>query len=326
MDFLSVKTTVGIIMDAKIIYIAGGGHSGSTLLDMIISSSNDVVSLGEVYFYDSYRYDTPDEKLYAVHAKDCSCGEPFDTCPFWSAFHQQLNRDISIKRQTSLGNSLKVLWNIFKPFKNRFWLRLEVDDDVAFFNTIEKTIQQNDGNVSYLIDSSKDPRRLLRLVQQFGKEKIIVFHLVRDGRGYVNSYCNKDKKRVVALKLQTQNFIKTAFIWAVVNISTRLFVKRNELNSVHISYDLFCNNPLDYIHFINKKYNIRIPDDFLHRVNNKVYHNIHGNSVRYSHIKKIKQDRSWHSELPPLHLRILNILLSPLIKHFVAKDDVSNQE
>jgi hypothetical protein len=313
-------------MDARILYIAGGGHSGSTLLDMIVSSADEVVSLGEVYFYDSYRYDTPDEKLYAVHAKDCSCGKRFDECPFWSDFHRRLKRDISINRHTSLGNSLKVLWNIFKPFKDRCWLPLDIDDDVVFFNTVEKTIRQNNGKVSYLLDSSKDPRRLLKLVQQFGNQKIAVIHLVRDGRGYVNSYSNKDKPRVLALKLKPQHFVKAAFIWVVVNVSTHFFVKRSGLDTVHISYDLFCKNPMQYIHYINKKFNIHIRENFLDMINDQTYHNIHGNSVRYSHVNRIRQDRSWHRELPPSRLRILNILLGPFIKRFVVKDDVLDQK
>ena len=36
-------------MKPKIIYIAGGGHSGSTLLSMIIGTSKEVFSLGEAY-------------------------------------------------------------------------------------------------------------------------------------------------------------------------------------------------------------------------------------------------------------------------------------
>lgn len=64
----------------KIIYIAGAGHSGSTILDMALSAGEEVVGLGEVKtILDSQTKD--------IHYKSyCSCGQFATTCDFWQDF------------------------------------------------------------------------------------------------------------------------------------------------------------------------------------------------------------------------------------------------
>lgn len=66
-------------MRQKVIYIAGHGHSGSTLLDLIIGSHSRVESVGEVTQKGLTRLmQRPQEEL-------CTCGRPFSQCPYWQA-------------------------------------------------------------------------------------------------------------------------------------------------------------------------------------------------------------------------------------------------
>ena len=58
----------------KILYIAGYGRSGSSILARLLAQQDGIVSLGEFHMAPGkFREDAP-----------CSCGEPLSQCKFWS--------------------------------------------------------------------------------------------------------------------------------------------------------------------------------------------------------------------------------------------------
>ena len=65
----------------KLIYVLGWGHSGSTLLGLALGSADNVVSVGEIVFFDYYRDRRPHPKVLREFL--CTCGVSFDRCPFW---------------------------------------------------------------------------------------------------------------------------------------------------------------------------------------------------------------------------------------------------
>lgn len=83
-------------MKQRIIYIAGAGHSGSTILDMALSAGEEVVGLGEV------------KTILDIQSKDthyksyCSCGEKATTCSFWESFQHIPQKENSITENYNL--------------------------------------------------------------------------------------------------------------------------------------------------------------------------------------------------------------------------------
>ena len=59
---------------AKILYIAGYGRSGSTLLDIVLGNHPENVGVGEVSFL---------LNDWANRSRRCSCGVPYQECEFW---------------------------------------------------------------------------------------------------------------------------------------------------------------------------------------------------------------------------------------------------
>jgi hypothetical protein len=59
------------------IYVAGRGHSGSTMLDAMLGNAPEIESVGELVS-GMGRYE-----------ERCSCGETFDACPYWSAVRER---------------------------------------------------------------------------------------------------------------------------------------------------------------------------------------------------------------------------------------------
>ena len=66
----------------KILYIAGLGHSGSTILDMILGTNSKVIGLGEIMAFVKRKNKQIDLKSV------CSCGETGYNCDFWAQSEQ----------------------------------------------------------------------------------------------------------------------------------------------------------------------------------------------------------------------------------------------
>ena len=71
-------------MKQRIVYIAGLGHSGSTILDLALGVHTDAVGLGEVYTL--LRKKQRQNHMGSL----CSCGETATKCPFWSKLDKAL--------------------------------------------------------------------------------------------------------------------------------------------------------------------------------------------------------------------------------------------
>lgn len=74
----------------KIIYIAGNGHSGSTLLDLILGSSAEAISVGELRQWNNYVEGRSSAKHQISNYVECTCGETFYNCPFWSKITKEI--------------------------------------------------------------------------------------------------------------------------------------------------------------------------------------------------------------------------------------------
>src|ERR1700754_3896573 len=58
-----------------VLFIAGAGRSGRTLLDRVIGAQEGFLSLGEVQFI--WQRSFAEDQL-------CGCGRPFHRCAFWA--------------------------------------------------------------------------------------------------------------------------------------------------------------------------------------------------------------------------------------------------
>ena len=67
-------------MVKKLVYIASLGHSGSTLLDLVLGSHSKYIGLGEIA---QVLKDSKDDFLKTRKVR-CSCGEFMNDCEFWS--------------------------------------------------------------------------------------------------------------------------------------------------------------------------------------------------------------------------------------------------
>jgi hypothetical protein len=160
----------------KLLYIAGAGRSGSTMLDIILGNHPDVVSAGEVNHL-VYEWSDPTVR--------CACGHPYATCPFWRDLFQSEGPDpetIRVVRMIEHAAFLPRLVTGQLGFREREIYRY-------YAQRVNGYIRERAGK-PILVDSSKTLRpaagRFLALRRLAG-ESVYVIHFVRSGLSTMES-------------------------------------------------------------------------------------------------------------------------------------------
>ncbi|MGB0840495.1 MAG: hypothetical protein ACPGXL_10155 [Chitinophagales bacterium] len=294
-----------------LIYIGGSGHCGSTLIDLIIGSSDEVFSTGELGFYNIYRdklsYNKKDPKFI------CTCKKEFEDCEFWNAVGEGQN--FNIKKQYTFWENVSITLRILFPFLGTNAAKFQ-DDSYDLLKQIKATSKENGQSINYILDSSKDPRRLFYLLND---ERIRVhpIFLVRDGRAIGHSY---NKANRIPLGLKRKNYYITLLLrWGLVNRLVVQLLKRNNRHLM-IKYEDFCQDTSAFIGKMNDFFGITIaPDTFLDRLNNKTYHNIDGNGFRFKRIESIHFDKEWVKKISPLRNTFAKCLMLFTPKNWWSK-------
>lgn len=146
-----------------VVYIAGYGRSGSTLLDIVLGTHQDFVGVGEIAFiWDDF--DNPN--------RTCACGRPYPKCEFWG----DLSNEIDIQRAKVLARVVERR-AIRKPGIKKS-LQEEYGETMRRLLAYVRT----KSGASFVVDSSKTAactaHRPIAL-SQFAGTKVMVIHLVR---------------------------------------------------------------------------------------------------------------------------------------------------
>ena len=170
----------------KIIYIAGNGHSGSTLLDIILGSNKNIFSAGELTFI------TRD----SIFDEYCSCRQMIRDCRIWTEILKIWNekREISYHRYKMLNRNFEGNRKTLNLLFHRLFSTTAYKDYSKATLDLFKAIHQATG-ASIIIDSSKTNSRIPILNSV---AEIRVLHICRDFTGVLNSSKKSSKKNIAA--------------------------------------------------------------------------------------------------------------------------------
>jgi hypothetical protein len=246
------------------------GRSGSTLLEMLLSTSPSVYGVGELFDYN--------------HAQSnnglCSCSQRRADCPVWG---DVAKRELKIVNRVNRETYVNILTFLLNPFRKRLRFK-NTSEDLEFFQEIRKAAQLEDN--TYIVDSSKEVGRLIELSQSTGVDLYNVF-LVRDARGVAHS-TSKNIKR------PGKNYFMAIFRWIVMNGLISASIRKLKIRSIRVSYDRFCLDPATVIKELEAFLGIAIPDDYIQTIQGMDYHSIRGNRLRLAQnrkgIEKISDD------------------------------------
>ena len=265
----------------KIIYIAGAGHSGTTLLDLALDTSPDTFSVGELKHLDQFLTGT-DKK------RTDDTGATAKESRFWSWFYEQRNRYLPqarTERVLSLKNRLHILLR-GKPatIPQRY-----IDNEQLYADIQRQAASVTGTEPAVIIDSSKVLSRLVEL-QERTELELYVVHVVRDARGVAYSYYKHSRPTVGRI-----------FEWLASNLGIARYAKKNLPTGsyLRIRYEDFAAKPEETIQYITNLIGLAIDtDDIVKKLNQKPSYRFGGNGMRTQAISNIKPDTSWQRELP----------------------------
>jgi hypothetical protein len=173
-----------------LLYIAGSGRSGSTLLDNILGQVEGVCAVGELRML---------WQAGLVRGRLCGCGERVRDCSFW--------REAQVRafgRAAPNSESVAELGRAHLRIRPRQLLRLrraasrrrpapELERYLSVLVSLYRAIAEMSA-VSVVVDSSKTPTQAYALDTLTDLDVRIV-HLVRDPRGYAYSRSQQQLRR-----------------------------------------------------------------------------------------------------------------------------------
>ncbi len=281
----------------KVLYIAGWGRSGSTLLDNILGQAEGFFSAGELrhIWYHSVLQNTL-----------CGCGSKFRDCDIWNNIFDEAFEGfdgIDAQRMVELTHketrSWRIPWLLFTKGKGRISASRREYLDVLekLYLTIGAVTHSN-----VIVDSSKNPvyACMLMLIPSID---LYVIHLVRDPRAVAFSWTSPKSTKEVTGKqyLEYRNPLLSSIYWSIWNFAIAFIGRIRPSRYFQMRYEDFISEP--QIMLTNIFDNLDIHPHHLPFVSNQMInlrptHTVWGNPGRF-HIGTIelKLDERWKRKM-----------------------------
>jgi hypothetical protein len=283
-----------------VIYIISDRRSGSTLLENILSKSNETVSVGELAMLKGHLLkEGPGE----IWNWNCSCGKPILQCEFWSnvladMYDKNFETKINWPYKSIKILAASLLPFIFKKYLQNFIHTKKNIQTTERLNAVYTAIH----NVSckgFIIDSSKDPIQALAINECENIAAKFIW-LSRDLRAITFSKLKRWKvnKRSNKKPLET---LTDSFYYKKICAAALSCINKN--NTIKINYEALAANPQKELDAICKKFGLQnyTAPEFMELSND---HTIAGTPGRFER-KKIAADNSWKDFYT--HHKMLNI-------------------
>ena len=245
----------------QLVYILSLGHSGSTLLDLLLGSHSQVESGGEFFKFRHYMLDTGGR---TEERRLCTCGAQVDECTYW----------------TKVRETLLLRYGTFD-------FDLETDDPAAFEDNhykVLRTILDVTGK-SVFCDSSKTYTRLRRFVDS-DLFRVHVIHLVRDGRAVGFSY-----------KKKGHDFYRELRTWNRLNLHYHRELRSSGRASYRcLRYENLAADPHGELAALMSTIGMKFEQRQL-RFQDLPHHNLSGNRMRMGGSSEIRRDASYLERL-----------------------------
>ena len=292
----------------KVIYIAGYGRSGTTLLDIALGQQPGVLAAGELTALARHVWQ---EREY------CACRRKADECSFWSkvveAWLDGRQPDAMAKHGRNLARSE---W-LFDP-RRLLWRFGVGKTGKAYCEETSALLHKiaDNSRASVIVDSSKLPGRASALMSIEDIE-VYVIHMVRDGRGVGWSMMKPYQRSVedgIQKELKPKPLWYTAARWFVVNLGVEMLRARlSRKRSIRVRYEDFVADPSGTVSaildLVGQPY--VVPDG-----GTEVFspgHQIAGSRHRMQDEITISKDIGWTSKMPRSMQRLFSVLTAPLL-------------
>jgi len=293
-------------MRQSILYIAGYGRSGSTVLERILSAHPELEGLGEV----EYLTRSPD-----IHTSVCGCGRPLQECPVWGPALASLEAEFDFAAVRRTQNSA----DAWRPGASTTLARstsqaVELPPLYRLFlsHLFEQLAEVVSPEVRYLIDSSKTAREnfLRPFSLQAAGARVKMIHLVRDGRGCMWSYMSKGSNRRIENDLDPHvpaAALRASLSWNLANRAAELFGRKNPGRYLRLRYEDLVADPEASLRRLEDFLEVDLSEERRRLAEGETFppvHQVAGNRLRHEAVVRLMPDTAWQTQLPS-HARAL---------------------
>jgi hypothetical protein len=297
----------------RVVYLAGIGRSGTTLIERTVAESPGVTALGEVM----HLWDRG-----LVRNELCACGKPFLECPFWTpighaAFggwqHVDAERMAYLKGRVDRASRVPAVAAGLPRSLDR-----DVAEYVDHFARLYQAAAEHVGGV--LVDSSKQVSLAWCLVRT-GAVDVRVVHCLRDSRGVYASW-SRETSRPEAVSAEHELMpqyspVTISALWTLHNLEIEALGRRVPL--LRLRYEDFIRHPAQQTRAVLDLAGVTAATDHIHghSVSLGESHSCAGNPMRFKHGEiDLVADERWRRELSNGRKRAVTALTAPLLRRY----------
>ncbi len=300
----------------KVLYIAGFGRSGSTLLGNVLGQVDDFVSVGEIRNIWLHGL---------IQNKVCGCGAPFKECEMWQPVLNEAFGDrggVDPEKMIQLRES----WSRTKhiPLMLTPLTRRLVEQRLAeYLDNLERlyrAVQTTTGS-RVIVDTSKFPSYGFTL-GMVPSVDLYIIHLVRDPRAVAYSWSRKRLQPDLENPEYMLRYSPTASSsrWIVRNLATEAFWRRSPKRYSIVRYEDFVAKPQkttrQILGLVGEE-TTPLPHMAEHEVKLGLNHNIWGNPSRFqTGTVEIRPDTEWASYIESGDMNLITSLTFPLLVRY----------
>ena len=316
------RGTEGSSTSAQVLFLAGMGRSGTTLLERVLSEVPKVVGLGEVTHL--WERGVRRDEL-------CGCGSRFSQCPFWSAvgeaaFDGWHNVDVGeILRLRARFDRVRNVPSLLAHGKGSTNASLASYRD--YYAKVYAAAHDVTG-AHLLIDSSKQPS-LPHVLVGASDIRLRVLHCVRDARAVCHAWTKQTRRPEVPDRIAFMPRYDPramAVKWTSHNIAAELAKLRTDF--LRLRYEDFMRDPVQSVRTVLRFAASDGDDDTaslgsaLDHVSNdavklEMSHTVSGNPMRFrTGIVKLSQDEAWRTSMPARQRRVVTAMTAPMLLRY----------
>lgn len=297
---------------SQVLFLAGMGRSGTTLLERVLGETTTMAPLGEVLHL--WVRGIVDNNL-------CGCGHPFSACPFW----------------TDVGERAFGGWSQVDVERLR-WLRGQVDRSIRVVRTARRhpsravlrlieeyaghyaALYAAAGDVSgrpWVIDSSKQAS-LPFCLAHVPQIRLRVVHCVRDPRAVAHAWTKSVPRPEVQggeATMPTYGSWELAAMWTVHNAELTM-LQHLGVPRLRVRYEDLADDPITQIGRVADLLGVR-PDEPVsadRTVQLTASHTCAGNPGRFqTGLTQITRDDAWRREMPRAKRALVTAFTAPLL-------------
>lgn len=301
----------------KVLFIGGLGRSGSTLIEKLLNEIPQTFAVGEtIHLWERG----------IGNQERCGCGEPFTSCPQWTAVGQEAFGgwdEVDVERVVDLRwtvDRTRQLLAITKAHR-RGSPTVEQGRYLRYLRQVLLAAATVAGNPDVLLESSKHLSTAALLALDDSLD-VRLLHLVRDPRGVAYSWTKQVERPETDDELMpTYNPARTAGRWVSDNLGFEALA--TQVPTLRLRYEDFLADPRSALTAIGGLIDIDPADLDLGFLDGDTaslstpMHSVAGNPLRFGGAEmKLRLDDAWKTELDAGQRRLVTAITAPLLRRY----------